>query len=87
MQSKTARTESRYMKEILTRSAGIKGTGYEQVAPTVYALVAFHRCEGIPLPSSILPMYHSAVLLAQKLGLPGDDIQTAKVAGLLLRYR
>ena len=61
-----------------------KGIGYEQVAPTVYALVA-----AIDAEEDSFTFQHStnvsqyAVLLAQKLGLPGDDIQTVKVAGLL----
>ena len=58
MQSKTARTGSRYMKEILTRSAGIKGPDMNR-----WRLRCMHwwqpSMRRIPLPSSILPMYHS----------------------------
>ena len=60
-----------------------KGTGYEQVAPTVYALVAAIDAKDSFTFQHSTNVSQYAVLLAQKLGLPGDDIQTVKVAGLL----
>ena len=60
-----------------------KETGYEQVAPTVYALVAAIDAKDSFTFQHSTNVSQYAVLLAQKLGLPGDDIQTVKVAGLL----
>lgn len=60
-----------------------KETGYEQVAPTVYALVAAIDAKDSFTFQHSTNVSQYAVLLAQKLGLPRDDIQTAKVAGLL----
>ena len=60
-----------------------KETGYEQVAPTVYALVAAIDAKDSFTFQHSTNVSQYAVLLAQKLGLSGDDIQTVKVAGLL----
>ena len=60
-----------------------KETGYEQVAPTVYALVAAIDAKDSFTFQHSTNVSQYAVLLAQKLGLPGDDIHTVKVAGLL----
>ena len=58
-------------------------TGYEQVAPTVYALVAAIDAKDSFTFQHSANVSQYAVLLAQKLGLSRDDIQTVKVAGLL----
>ena len=58
-------------------------TGYEQVAPTVYALVAAIDAKDSFTFQHSTNVSQYAVLLAQKLGLSRDDIQTVKVAGLL----
>ena len=60
-----------------------KETGYEQVAPTVYALVAAIDAKDSFTFQHSTNVSQYAVLLAQKLGLSRDDIQTVKVAGLL----
>lgn len=60
-----------------------KETGYEQVATTVYALVAAINAKDSFTFQHSTNVSQYAVLLAQKLGLSGDDIQTVKVAGLL----
>ena len=58
-------------------------TGYEQVAPTVYALVAAIDAKDSFTFQHSTNVSQYAVLLAQKLGVSRDDIQTVKVAGLL----
>ena len=58
-------------------------TGYEQAAPTVYALVAAIDAKDSFTFQHSTNVSQYAVLLAQKLGLSRDDIQTVKVAGLL----
>ena len=61
-----------------------KETGYEQVAPTVYyALVAAIDAKDSFTFQHSTNVSQYAILLAQKLGLSRDDIQTVKVAGLL----
>ena len=60
-----------------------KETGYEQVAPTVYALVAAIDAKDSFTFQHSTNVSQYAVLLAQKLGLSRNDIQTVKVAGLL----
>lgn len=60
-----------------------KETGYEQVAPTVYALVAAIDAKDSFTFQHSTNVSQYAVLLAQKLGLSRDEIQTARVAGLL----
>lgn len=50
-----------------------------QVAPTVYALVAAIDAKDSFTFQHSTNVSQYAVLLAQKLGLPGDDIQTVKV--------
>ena len=60
-----------------------KETGYEQVAPTVYALVAAIDAKDSFTFQHSTNVSQYAVLLAQKLGLPREDVQTVKVAGLL----
>ncbi len=72
------------MKEILTEERRNKGTGYEQVAPTVYALVAAIDAKDSFTFQHSTNVSQYAVLLAQKLGLPGDDIHTVKVAGFCM---
>ncbi len=60
-----------------------KETGDEQVAPTVYALVAAIDAKDSFTFQHSTNVSQYAVLLAQKLGLSRNDIQTVKVAGLL----
>ena len=62
------------MKEILTRSARNKETGYEQVAPTVYALVAAIDAKDSFTFQHSTNVSQYAVLLAQKLGLVREMI-------------
>ena len=61
-----------------------KETGYEQVAPTVYALVAAIDAKDSFTFQHSTNVSQYAVLLAQKLGLSRNDIQTVKVAGLCM---
>ena len=62
------RTGSRYMKAVSMRSQD-KETGYEQVAPTVYALVAAIDAKDSFTFQHSTNVSQYAVLLAQKLGL------------------
>lgn len=57
--------------------------GYEQVTPTIFALMAAVDAKDSFTFEHSEHVSEYAAKLAAKLGLPKDDIQTAKVAGLL----
>ena len=57
--------------------------GYEQVTPTIFALMAAVDAKDSFTFEHSENVSGYAMKLAAKMGLPKDDIQTAKVAGLL----